>query len=94
MPVTHSIAAIRFFQSRNFSHGSPDGGGAAGHKNDSSAAFFVQPIGSQPASADPPTGIPPESSFGQQSALRYHTLILTGETRCRVVQIEMTLSGD
>jgi hypothetical protein len=30
--------------------------------------------------ADQPTDIPPESSFGQQPALRYHTLILTDES--------------
>jgi hypothetical protein len=28
-------------------------------------------------SVDPPSGIPPESSFGQQCVSRYHTLILT-----------------
>jgi len=43
---------------------------------------FVQSF-ELPASADPPTGIPPESSFGQQSGSRYQRIPQAAPERLR-----------
>jgi hypothetical protein len=42
--------------------------------------LYLFPTSLRPASADLPAGIPPASSVYQQSASRYHTLILTDES--------------